>query len=125
MTGASGSGRAASTGRRRRARWSGRSTTSARAPSTAGTSSPTTISTSGCSHWLDVRIHGTHHKAEIGALEVLYTDFTQLRFAGGVRKAWLIPLLDHATRYVAGFAVGERANSGTGARGLDRGGADP
>ena len=53
-----------------------------------------------------------HHKAEIGPLEVLYTDFTELRFAGGVRKAWLIPLLDHATRYVPGFAVGERANSG-------------
>ena len=51
-------------------------------------------------------------KTEIGALEVLYTDFTELRFAGGVRKAWLIPLLDHATRYVLGFAVGERANSG-------------
>ena len=51
-------------------------------------------------------------KAEIGALEVLYTDFTELRFAGGVRKARLIPLLDHATRYVPGFAVGERANSG-------------
>lgn len=51
-------------------------------------------------------------KAEIGALEVLYTDFTELRFAGGVRKAWLIPLLDHVTRYVPGFALGERANSG-------------
>ena len=51
-------------------------------------------------------------KSEIGALEVIYTDFTELRFAGGVRKAWLIPLLDHATRYVLGFAVGERANSG-------------
>ena len=51
-------------------------------------------------------------KTEIGALEVLYTDFTELRFAGGVRKAWLIPLLDHAIRYVLGFTVGERTNSG-------------
>ena len=51
-------------------------------------------------------------KTEIRALEVLYTDFTELRFAGGVLKAWLIPLLDHASRYVLGFAVGERANSG-------------
>ena len=50
-------------------------------------------------------------KAEIGPFEVFYTDFTELRFAGGTRKAWLVPLLDHATRYVAGFAVGERANS--------------
>ena len=53
----------------------------------------------------------TRRKAEIGPLEVFYTDFTELRFAGGARKAWLIPLLDHRTKYVAGFAVGERANS--------------
>lgn len=51
-------------------------------------------------------------RAENGALLVLYRDFTELRFAGGVRKAWMILLLDHATRYVLGFAVGERANSG-------------
>ena len=50
-------------------------------------------------------------KAEIGPFEVFYTDFTELRFAGGVRKAWLIPLLDHRMKYVAGFAVGQRANS--------------
>lgn len=50
-------------------------------------------------------------KTEIGPFEVLYTDFTELIYAGGTRKAWLIPLLDHATKYVAGFAVGERANS--------------
>ena len=53
----------------------------------------------------------TRRKAEIGPLEVFYTDFTELRFAGGARKAWLIPLLDHRTKYVAGFAVGKRANS--------------
>ena len=35
-------------------------------------------------------------KAEIGPLEVIYTDFTELRYADGTRKAWLIPLLDHA-----------------------------
>ena len=50
-------------------------------------------------------------KPEIGPLEVLYTDFTELRYADGTRKAWMIPLLDHATKYVAGFALGERANS--------------
>ena len=50
-------------------------------------------------------------KAKIGPLEVLYTDFTELRYGGGIRKAWLIPILDHRTKYVAGFAVGERANS--------------
>ena len=50
-------------------------------------------------------------KAKLGPLEVLYTDFTELHYGGGTRKAWLIPLLDHATKYVAGFALGERANS--------------
>lgn len=45
-------------------------------------------------------------------MEVLYTNFTELRFAGGVCKPWLIPLLDHATRYAAGFAVGQGANPG-------------
>ena len=50
-------------------------------------------------------------KAKLGPLEVLYTDFTELHYGGGTRTAWLIPLLDHATKYVAGFALGERANS--------------
>ncbi len=50
-------------------------------------------------------------KSEIGPLEVFYTDFTELRYASGSRKAWLIPILDHTTKYVPGFAVGERPNS--------------
>ena len=64
-------------------------------------------------------------KAEIGPLEVIYTDFTELRYADGTRKAWLIPLLDHATKYVPGFAVGETGELRAGARGMDRGGANP
>ncbi len=51
-------------------------------------------------------------KAEMGPLEVFYTDFTELVHAGGTRKAWLIPILDHATKYVLGFAVGASADSG-------------
>ncbi|WP_425154989.1 integrase core domain-containing protein [Candidatus Palauibacter sp.] len=50
-------------------------------------------------------------KAEIGPLEVFYTDFTELLYADGTRKAWLIPILDHRTKYVPGFAVGASANS--------------
>ena len=63
-------------------------------------------------------------KAEIGPLEVFYTDFTELRFAGGARKAWLIPLLDHRTKYVAGFAVGKRCELRTGAHGVECGTED-
>lgn len=51
------------------------------------------------------------HKSQIGPLEVLYTDFTELVYADGVAKASLIPILDHTTKLVAGFAVGEGANS--------------
>ena len=50
-------------------------------------------------------------KAEIGPLEVFYTDFTELVHADGTRKAWLIPILDHRAKYVPGFAVGASANS--------------
>lgn len=52
------------------------------------------------------------NSAEIGTLEVLDTDATELRFTGGARKAWPIPILDRANQYVPGFAVGEQANSG-------------
>jgi putative transposase len=40
----------------------------------------------------------------IGPLEVLYTDFTELVYAGG--KAYLMPLVDHASKMVPGWAVG-------------------
>jgi len=45
----------------------------------------------------------------IEAFEVLYTDFTELVYANG--KAWLIPLVDHETKLVLGYAVGEKANT--------------
>ena len=45
----------------------------------------------------------------IAALAVLYTDFTELRYARG--KAWLITLLDHVSKVVAGWALGAHADS--------------
>ncbi len=47
----------------------------------------------------------------IGPFEVLYADFTELRYAGGVKKAYLIALVDHATKVAAGWATGERATT--------------
>lgn len=41
---------------------------------------------------------------EIEAFDVLYTDFTELPYATG--RAWLMPVLDHATKLVAGWALG-------------------
>jgi putative transposase len=47
--------------------------------------------------------------AAIAPLQVLYTDFTQLRYAAGT--AWLMTLLDHASKVVAGWALGQHADT--------------
>jgi hypothetical protein len=46
---------------------------------------------------------------EIGAFEVVYTDFTELVYAAG--KAQLITVVDHATKLVPGWAVGPRTST--------------
>ncbi len=48
---------------------------------------------------------------DIGCLQVLHTDFTELVYANGQRKAHLIPLLDHTSKVVLGWAVAERATT--------------
>ncbi len=45
----------------------------------------------------------------IGPLAVLYTDFTELRYGGG--KAWLMALVDHASKVAPGWAVGSSADT--------------
>jgi len=45
-----------------------------------------------------------------GPLDVLSTDFTELRFAGGDRKAWLIAFIDLESAWVPGWATGSSAN---------------
>ena len=47
-------------------------------------------------------------KADIEPFAVLYADFTELRYAGGQQKGYLITLIDHATKVVVGWAVGNR-----------------
>lgn len=49
--------------------------------------------------------------AEIGLFAVLYTDFTELRFANGSRKAYLMPIIDHTSKLAFGWAVGPSANT--------------
>lgn len=44
---------------------------------------------------------------EIGLFEVLYTDFTEIRYANGARKAHLIPILGHTNKLVYGWALGD------------------
>ena len=55
------------------------------------------------------RINLVAGKERIEAFEVAYTDFTELVYANGHRKAYLIPILDHASKLVLGWAVGKRA----------------
>lgn len=44
----------------------------------------------------------------IAVLEVLYTDFTELVYANGRCKAYFMPLVDHASKVVPGWALGAR-----------------
>ena len=44
-------------------------------------------------------------------LQVFYTDFTTIWYADGGKKAYLIPVLDDATKWVVGWAVGHRPNT--------------
>lgn len=48
---------------------------------------------------------------EIGLFQVVYTDFTELLYAGGRRKAILMPLIGHVSKMAFGWAVGH--NRGT------------
>ncbi len=44
-------------------------------------------------------------------LQVFYTDFTEIWYADGGKKAHLMPVLDDATKWVIGWALGYRANT--------------
>jgi len=46
------------------------------------------------------------HLSEIGLFQVLYTDFTELPFANGKRKAQLIAIIGHVSKMAYGWAVG-------------------
>jgi putative transposase len=48
---------------------------------------------------------------EIHELSVLYTDFTQIRYQHGLAAAWLMPIIDHASKLVVGHALGEQADT--------------
>ncbi|MGA9531506.1 MAG: IS3 family transposase [Anaerolineales bacterium] len=55
------------------------------------------------------RVNLVAAKEEIEPFEVVYTDFTELPYADGRQTAHLMPIIDHATKLVLGWAVGERA----------------
>lgn len=45
-----------------------------------------------------------------GPLEALSTDFTEVRYAGGRKKAYLMALIDIGSRWVPGWALGPSPN---------------
>lgn len=44
---------------------------------------------------------------DIGLFQVVYTDFTELVYANGYRKAILMPIIGHTSKMAFGWAVGE------------------
>ena len=48
---------------------------------------------------------------EIDDFEVLYTDFTQIRYQRGHGRAQWIPIIDHNSKLVLGHALGESSNT--------------
>ena len=59
-------------------------------------------------------------REEIGLFQVLYTDFTELRYADGRRKAFLIPIIGHTSKLAFGWAVGEHPDTSLALQAWDR-----
>lgn len=48
---------------------------------------------------------------QIGLFEVAYTDFTEIPYANGTRKTYLMPIIGHTCKMVYGWALGKSANT--------------
>lgn len=48
---------------------------------------------------------------EIALFQVVYTDFTEIPYANGHKKAFLIPIIGHVSKVAFGWAVGEHADT--------------
>lgn len=48
------------------------------------------------------RVNVLAQMESIEPLDVLHTDFTELRFAGGTQKAYLMPIIGHVSKFVFG-----------------------
>lgn len=51
--------------------------------------------------------------AEIAPFDVAYTDFTEIRYANGQRKAHFMPIIGHCCKVVYGWALSQSANRDT------------
>ena len=66
------------------------------------------------------RINLVAGRETIRPFEVTYTDFTELVYANGRHKAYLMPFIDHATKLVLGWAVGQHADTDLALQAWDR-----
>lgn len=57
------------------------------------------------------RVNLVAQQEGIGLFEVAYADFTELCYADGRKRAYLMPLVGHSCKMAYGWAVGERANT--------------
>lgn len=57
---------------------------------------------------------------QIEMFQVAYTDFTELLYAHGKQKAYLIPILGHVSKAVYGWAIGEGPDAATALRAWER-----
>ena len=48
---------------------------------------------------------------EIGLFQVVYTDFTEILYADGDRKAMLMPIIGHVSKMAFGWAIGQGRNT--------------
>jgi putative transposase len=48
---------------------------------------------------------------EIGLFQVVYTDFTEILYADGDRKAILMPIIGHVSKMAFGWALGQKSRS--------------
>ena len=51
------------------------------------------------------------NRSSIDDFEVLYTDFTEIVYRRGRAKAQLMPIVDHSSKLVVGYALGEADNT--------------
>ena len=59
-------------------------------------------------------------KKEINPLSVFYTDYTEIKYDNGSKKAYLMPILDHKSKYVAGYALEKRKDTDTALKAIKR-----
>lgn len=57
---------------------------------------------------------------KIELFQVAYTDFTELLYADGRHKAYLIPIIGHVSKMAYGWAVGEGPDAGTALQAWER-----